>query len=731
MKIRKLQNVNSKSFQNYTLKSDLKPVNIFFGTNGVGKSALVEYLKSKDEKARIFDTDFVNNDLLFENSEKIKGVKLTVGRENIKNQNELNELKKKQEQLNSNISNIQLQKKQNSNTLENLIDQIVDQGKKNFKAKHIRRRAVGNPVKAYKEWIKEEKIENIDNINEINDIEDKEELLNKREDFYKNLSLNFSEKDQQDLHDLLLYSVSEPGSADKPDKKRSADVLNWLYKGEQIHHLNDSDETEICQFCGNPFNIKHIYEKIENIKKDEYSNFSLNLDNLNKKINSNLEELDKIKNSNDLPLKEVEAAKKSGETNLHLLEKKKKSNGGTIRITDNFFEKIKNLKIFISEEIRKIEKKRKEYQKIELENDKYAKSWIAISLSNNKVAQNLVYDIKDSDKNIKEIEDQISSIKTEVQKIKSLNTDLEPFQQICNGEFKSIGIDLKIEIEDKGYVVQNSKGLNLKLQDLSEGEQRLIAFFYFYYSLFTSEDNFNETISNIIIDDPITSLDSENQYEIIEDINQLIRLVVKDKYANQLTLFVLTNSSYAYNEIGYGVENGIARWEIYKDDKENSNIRKWQKKDNYNSYYRRTFQAVLEFALKGKDKLKDIDNPLPYCNQTRIIIEAHAFSNYKLAYVTSKQLNQVAKYYNIEDKHKKILRQYLDIINANSHGFSYLDDLFESGSKVNEIQKAVRGIISILYLKDKWFVISMIDKDWKQHQKEIENCLKEWAEIWK
>lgn len=47
MQIEHISNINYKSFNNYTSNSNLKYVNIFFGTNGSGKSSLAEWLYQK------------------------------------------------------------------------------------------------------------------------------------------------------------------------------------------------------------------------------------------------------------------------------------------------------------------------------------------------------------------------------------------------------------------------------------------------------------------------------------------------------------------------------------------------------------------------------------------------------------------------------------------------------------------------------------------------------------
>lgn len=62
MGINKIENVSCKSFQNFTSSEDLSDVNIFFGINGSGKTALSQWLKTNyNSITKIFDTDYVSD----------------------------------------------------------------------------------------------------------------------------------------------------------------------------------------------------------------------------------------------------------------------------------------------------------------------------------------------------------------------------------------------------------------------------------------------------------------------------------------------------------------------------------------------------------------------------------------------------------------------------------------------------------------------------------------------
>lgn len=86
--IRKINNFTYKSFKNYTgPDDDFRNINVIFGYNGSGKTALVEgikeeFLKTNDiNDLRIFTLEYVSKSLLLDetNREKLKGIKATFG----------------------------------------------------------------------------------------------------------------------------------------------------------------------------------------------------------------------------------------------------------------------------------------------------------------------------------------------------------------------------------------------------------------------------------------------------------------------------------------------------------------------------------------------------------------------------------------------------------------------------------------------------------------------------
>lgn len=90
--IGKIDGLTKKSFKNYSTPDNFfKKKNIIFGYNGRGKSSLAsgiaeQFLLNHDEAGlRYFDTDYVNDSLVIEDSEGklLKGVKATFSKPDV------------------------------------------------------------------------------------------------------------------------------------------------------------------------------------------------------------------------------------------------------------------------------------------------------------------------------------------------------------------------------------------------------------------------------------------------------------------------------------------------------------------------------------------------------------------------------------------------------------------------------------------------------------------------
>ncbi|MDF9809184.1 wobble nucleotide-excising tRNase [Aurantimicrobium minutum] len=106
-----------------------------------------------------------------------------------------------------------------------------------------------------------------------------------------------------------------------------------------------------------------------------------------------------------------------------------------------------------------------------------------------------------------------------------------------------------------GYVLVRSNG-DIATETLSEGERTFIAFLYFAQSLEGSpKDEFEPNDLLAVIDDPISSLDSD----ILYSVSTIIRRVMQDLAAGKgrvRQLVLLTHNAHFHNQVAYKMASG-------------------------------------------------------------------------------------------------------------------------------------------------------------------------------
>ncbi|WCT58649.1 ATP-binding protein [Limosilactobacillus vaginalis] len=224
---------------------------------------------------------------------------------------------------------------------------------------------------------------------------------------------------------------------------------------------------------------------------------------------------------------------------------------------------------------------------------------------------------------------------------------------------------------------------------------------YFYFAIYN--------IDTIIFDDPITSIDANNRIFILDLINRLI-----DNYVDKsdIGILIFTHSDYDFHNFAYFYKDA-RRFIIKKDEHEHSEV-KFLTKDaflNFSNTYKSSFEDIVEFATKSRNKLSVFNNYLKYGNQARYVLETHARSNYEIHYATESGIGQLAIYYNITASEENAVKTMLNTINSLSHGTSYMQGI-SNEPFAPEIQKAIRILILLIYRKDKQHVKCMSGDYW-------------------
>lgn len=644
----------------------------------------------------------------------MRGVKLTVGADRIDTEEMIHNLEEANNNLEKSNDKIISEELKYKNKIYEYMNSTLDEARKKFKlTKKInqKKKAKEQTLEALKAWNNDIKNNLKFDGSSSEDIEKEISILKSKYDsitFDFELSKHINDKRIEEIAQLLHAEII------KPDYEMTMSLKDWLEKGLELHSHGEN----ICKFCQNKFDSQIIEENILSRLHSNYTSSIESLEknnNLLKSLKQNLEEQPDICKDSC-----IEDAINNFNDAIKVISQKIDSPSEIINQVPEFFDSYSNAieHIFsIKKEFKTQIKKQEEL----LENiESVAKSWVGKQVLSKYSIEEVNYQLDFYRELIDKNNEAISKNKEWITK-KRPTGDLKPFAELVNHEFKVIGLDFQIEILDDNYIIKSRDNFKICAKDLSEGERRLLGFLHFYYDLYLEPDkSLKDGIEIVLIDDPITSLDSDNRYYMTELLNSFINILVKfDKQ-----LFIFTHSSIDFHNIGYSANKKcLLRAVISKDENGCSEIKKEDPNNikNYSNYYKSNFKQLYDFSKLNNSQIVQISNSIQYGNKGRLVLESHARSNYCLENATATSFDKLVKFYKVPDSKKDKFKNMLDIINSLSHGLSYYDfDVNSISSK--EIRDAIRVLIGVMYQNDKNHVATMIElPDDSRELKKIEN----------
>ena len=267
-------------------------------------------------------------------------------------------------------------------------------------------------------------------------------------------------------------------------------------------------------------------------------------------------------------------------------------------------------------------------------------------------------------KNVAERNEKIAVLKSELSELSKNNTSAQPAVDEINKLLKAYGF-LNFEIVpsaalDNHYVVQRQDG-TLALDTLSEGEVTFITFLYFVQLANggLTQDAVTEN-RVVVIDDPISSLDSNVLYIVSAIVKQLIKEVKAGSTIKQLLLF--THNVYFHKEASFqgGRSNGCNKTHFWILRKANNitSVQPYEQHNPIESSYELLWREIKE---QGNNSCITIQNTM------RRILE-----NYFKILGKFSDDDIEAKFENLQEQ--QVCRSLLYWINDGSHCLP--DDLF-------------------------------------------------------
>ncbi|MCF8356896.1 MAG: AAA family ATPase [Melioribacteraceae bacterium] len=574
-----------------TVIDSLKKINFFYGGNGSGKTTItkvisdvsnhpdcnIEWRNNRSLKSIVFNEDFVKEN--FSQPDSLKGI-FTLGADAKETENkiqtkktEIDTFTEKIDALKQTLTRKLTEKEQEENSFKTKCWNIKKKYDEEFKDTFTGTR---NSEEKFKKKIIEEFSHNTDELRDLEYLKNHAQIVFKK-DLQKidNVDL-FAVDDLEDIEKNEITKTKIIGKQDVDIAKMIHKLQNhdWVKQGKTFYDKNydEAANAYICPFCQSPTD-ESFRKQLEDYFDEAYSK---NMDILENLITSYKEMETSIvdylnglsENKNDYisnKTQEIEDKKqiilRTIKNNLQLLEKKEDNPSISIEL-EALTEMINSVNKIITSVNNKIdehnaitENQGEEQEKLKSLVWKYITNELEIDYDN------YITNISDIEKATKSLEDNIRNAETKIidikkgigeleKQIKSIKPTIDSINKILsNSGFKNFL--LKPTADKKHYIILRPDG-NIAKKTLSEGERSFIVFLYFYHLLegvLNVEDNINED-RIVIIDDPVSSLDSEVLFIVSTLIKQILVNARNDKGSIK-QIFVLTHNTYFFKEVSF------------------------------------------------------------------------------------------------------------------------------------------------------------------------------------
>ncbi|WP_229762888.1 AAA family ATPase [Helicobacter pylori] len=577
---------NGASFEN------LNSINFIYGANGSGKTTISSFLKNLAENG--IEDKFANSKIEWHNSEslkievynkqfkeeqfrnsQIKGI-FTLGKktnedlENIESKKDLiNKEKEKKIKNEESLQNLtQKKEKKEKDFTDSCWEKLYKKNEENFKEtlEGFKRK------EKFKEKILEEFENDKHNKSEIVRLEKLKEniriVFSKNQTEWMPLECNLTDFDSIENHSIWEQKIVGSGDvviADLIEKLSNAD---WVAQGREYL----SKDGNACPFCQKETITEDFKKQLESyfdtgyqesadtIKKmkEDYTNKTAEvlewLDKIAKTDQNNLQT--KLDTENLKRIIETLRSKINGNQQKMLDKGKEMSRSFRLDNNKNEIDAIKDLIEKANDQIanhNKTIKDIKNQKKIcEEQTWKFLVNEFKSDIQEyNKKCCGLEKGINNLKKEISESQEEIKKLENEIRELEKNMVSIKPIVNEINTLLKGYGFtnfSLACTEDEKSYRIQREDG-QLVGETLSEGEVTFITFLYYYHLTKGSlkEDDISKN-KVLVIDDPISSLDSNILFIVSVLVKELIKETMEEK-TNVKQVIILTHNTYFYKEI--------------------------------------------------------------------------------------------------------------------------------------------------------------------------------------
>ncbi|UOS38712.1 ATP-binding protein [Helicobacter pylori] len=680
---------------------DLNSINFIYGTNGSGKTTTSSFLKNLAEnitpedkfanskiewygeslKIEVYNKQFKEEQ--FRNSQ-VKGI-FTLGKktnENLENiESKKESISKKNEKKTKNEKSLQKLKQEREEKEKDFTDSCWEKlYKKN--EEDFKETLEGFKLKKkFKEKILKEFKNNEHNEIEIGKLEKLKENI--RIVFSKNqtelvpLECNLTDFDSVENHSIWEQKIVGSSDAIIADLIKKLSNEDWVAQGREYL----SKDGNACPFCQQETITEEFKKQLESYFDTSYQESTETIkkmkENYKDETDEVLERLDKIvkteqdnlqtKLNTEIFKRIIETLRSKINGNWQKMRDKSKEMSRSFKLesTKNEIKEIRDLIDTANQQIANHNEMIKDIQ-----NQKK----ICVEQTWKFLVNEFKSDIQEYNKKHCGLEKGIKKLENEIRELEKTMVSIKPIVNEINALLKGYGFtnfSLACTEDEKSYRIQRENG-QLVGETLSEGEVTFITFLY-YYHLTKGSLKENDISKNkvLVIDDPISSLDSNILFIVSVLVKELMKEAMKEK-TNIKQVIILTHNTYFYKEITYDLKRYQGKYSfwIIKKDNNVSKIEKFEENPVKNSYELLWHEVRLAKEKQVKEKQAKENNIswVSLQNVIRRIIEYYfrILGGFK----HNDSLSECFE--NIEEK--RVCNSFISWFNDGSHGIS--DDLF-------------------------------------------------------
>ena len=624
-----IQSINDytfKSFKNYSgpnQEEQFKQKNLFFGYNGKGKTALSKGIlmeikkdaKITEDNYRFFNKDYIKDNLLLENNTGLTGIVANFGKENVDIEKTIEEKMKNYKD----VSILQKEKEDLEQNIKDEVNRIFDLKKGKSSIKRRTAETVKELVVSYEKDLESalKVVKSKDDLKGVKDSSSYEKELTT----VQGINLLKIETLTDDEIDTIASIMNRNY---EKNEIPSAEVLSWLEQGLTIHKHDNSKK---CKFCGNNIEINEIEETINKYLNDKKQKDLIVLNGLYIKIKKIIEL--KLKDNKDLmgnlineSVYKYYDSLSENQNQLISVNEKIKSKLDNFEKSESFDSAaLKHIMNSINDNQLEISNA-KQVKEIELskmieKSNTLIKGAIALEISDSNIIASELKKLEDKEKEITTVSNSNSILMKEVTELKNSKSTTNDFAVFINELLQELGVDFYLAIINNNYTINHRRDdVSLTLNDISEGENNLLALLFFYYELFNDkyQQNFKDEIKYIIIDDPISSVDDVNKAYVLELIKKIFDL-------NSPQIFIFTHVWDDFCNISYGKKDTNETLFRFYEVKKNKNSSYIVKTRTNETPYMHDFKEIYEFSKKKNADDLDECEMYHYPNVMRKVLE--------------------------------------------------------------------------------------------------------------